>query len=253
MSGQRTTPALIETYWDRSRRPLASLALLLPLLVFHELGVLFGGRQAFDGGAETVAAYRLIERLIAGVGFVAAVPALLTMGILVAMHVRRGDPWTLKPATPLLMAVEAACWSVPLLVVQSVLGAAMLAAPAGGVAAAMGWQDRLNLAVGAGLYEELLFRLLLVGGTCWALAELLGASRIRSSVVAVAASSVLFALYHDLSPSDGRDVSALFVVYAFGGVYFGVLFLMRGFGIVAATHAVYDIAVLSFASGGGEG
>ena len=68
-------------------------------------------------------------------------------------------------------------------------------------------------------------------------------------------SALAFALYHFEPLWDwGAFVASFrashFAFYILAGVYFAAIYVMRGFGIVAATHALYDIMVESFKAGG---
>ena len=45
-------PQPVSDYWTQSRRPLAALAFVLPLLVLYEGGVVILGRQAVRNGAD---------------------------------------------------------------------------------------------------------------------------------------------------------------------------------------------------------
>ena len=237
-------------YAEWARTPLASLFLLLPLLAFHELSLLFGDGI---GGGETVEAYRMIERVVAALGVVgAALPALITLAILIGWHALRRDPLRLRPGYLGMMFVESLIWVVPLFILQGVLGQALLAAAETGLDS-VGLLGRINIAIGAGLYEELVFRLLLVGFLRWALIELFAVKAMTASLVSVGLSAVLFGLYHDPfgmvsgsghSPGVSQGVGLL-VLYVVGGLYFGGLFLSRGLGIAAAAHAWYDIWVIA--------
>ena len=53
-------------------------------------------------------------------------------------------------------------------------------------------------------------------------------------------SAILFSLYHDL-PDAGTLPAINLFFYGVAGVYLGILFVLRGFGITAAAHATYDI------------
>ena len=57
-------------------------------------------------------------------------------------------------------------------------------------------------------------------------------------------SAVLFALYHPLKTGAGVLEIRRAAFFLLAGVYFGVLYVVRGFGIAVATHALYDIAVV---------
>ena len=72
-------------------------------------------------------------------------------------------------------------------------------------------------------------------------------ARLRSTtggLIAVLVSAVAFAMYHDVNlPGGGLDWR-LAGFYSVAGLYFAMLFVVRGFGVVVAVHALYDIIVL---------
>lgn len=247
----RPLSALNPTYFEASRRPLAATALLLPFIVFHELAVLFGPGATGGPAAETVAAYRIIERTLSSVGAVAlATPGILCLIVLLAAHFVARHPWRLPMWIPAVMLVESLVWAVVLFAAQASAEHVLLAATVGGSAAAGvpggdSLLGQLTLAFGAGLYEELLFRALLVGAGMLVLRRVAGMSERTSAMVAVGVSAVLFALYHDVAGSGVVDAVRLFFVYAAGGVFLGLLYVARGLGIAAAAHAIYDVLVIA--------
>ncbi len=109
---------------------------------------------------------------------------------------------------------------------------------------AMPWQARLTLSIGAGLYEEMLFRLIALSGLHFVLVDLMRIREKPANAAAVVISAVGFAFYHNLSLTGGGVSASLFAFYLLAGIFFGWLFLARGLGIVAATHALYDAVVL---------
>jgi hypothetical protein len=76
---------------------------------------------------------------------------------------------------------------------------------------------------------------------------LFGLSHTNAIVVSVLLSAALFSAHHHIIFVDGRfekgDEFSLgkFVFRTTAGVYFAVLYAIRGFGITAGTHALYDI------------
>jgi membrane protease YdiL (CAAX protease family) len=105
---------------------------------------------------------------------------------------------------------------------------------------ASGPLGRLVGFLGAGIYEELLFRLLLLP----AVLGLLRACRVAppwQAWGAVLLTSLLFsaAHYFGAEPWELRS----FVFRFLAGVFFAALFVLRGFGVAAGTHALYDIFV----------
>jgi membrane protease YdiL (CAAX protease family) len=101
--------------------------------------------------------------------------------------------------------------------------------------------------IGAGIYEELLFRLILICSLMLLLQDVLGINQHSAIIIAVLISAALFGAHHHIDFLTGRaNQSDLFdwSKFAFrtmAGVYFAALFAIRGFGITAGTHAFYDI------------
>jgi len=101
--------------------------------------------------------------------------------------------------------------------------------------------------IGAGIYEELIFRLILICILMIVFQDILQLSRRNSIILAVLVSAALFSAHHHIVFLDGRfGQGAPFNWTEFGfrtiaGIYFAVLFAIRGFGITAGTHAFYDI------------
>lgn len=101
--------------------------------------------------------------------------------------------------------------------------------------------------IGAGIYEELVFRLILICLLMLLFQDVLKLSHKNSIILSVLVSAGLFSAHHHIVLVNGQlALSAVFNWTEFGfrtiaGVYFAVLFAIRGFGITAGTHAFYDI------------
>jgi len=108
--------------------------------------------------------------------------------------------------------------------------------------AAIGAGGKLIGFVGAGIYEEVLFRLMMLPLTAWAL-RLASFSPRQALVGAVVLTSLLFSTAHYIGPHGQELDAATFLFRFIAGGFFAVLFVYRGFGIAAGTHALYDILV----------
>jgi hypothetical protein len=100
---------------------------------------------------------------------------------------------------------------------------------------------QLMISLGAGIYEELLFRVLLVGVLAWAARRLLGRGPGAAGVFATVVGALIFSAFHYVGPYGDRLELASFTFRAIAGVMFSALYLLRGFGITAWTHALYDV------------
>jgi membrane protease YdiL (CAAX protease family) len=102
---------------------------------------------------------------------------------------------------------------------------------------------QLILSLGAGIYEEILFRGLVLGGLRFGLGLFSGVSAAVREVAAAVVASTLFSAYHYLGPFGDPFTIASFTFRLFFGVVFSGLLVARGFGVTVLTHALYDVLV----------
>jgi membrane protease YdiL (CAAX protease family) len=107
---------------------------------------------------------------------------------------------------------------------------------------APGYFQLLALSIGAGIYEELIFRVILVGGI-----YLLIRTFFRDGAYATAAliGAVIFSAVHYTGPLGDPFTLASFTFRFLFGLALNVLFLWRGFAVAAWTHALYDVFVVT--------
>lgn len=249
-----------ESYFRLSREPLHMLVFLLPLVVLHHIGSAIYLTDPDSGAVETIRAQSLMARFfeLFGAGGL-YLPGLLLVVVLFLWKLLTPGRWHLRPLVIGGMFLESLAWSLPLLVLWQLVadiappltsGAlAAMASPSPPVPGAdAGALGRLTIAIGAGLYEELLFRLCAIALLHTILADGLRLGKMTSGAVAVLISAAAFALYHD-APflSEGIIDWPSLAFFFLAGVYFGALYLFRGFGIVVAAHAIYDVVALVIA------
>lgn len=222
-------------YLAVSRMPLTSLVFTLPLVLAYEGGVLALGRGSPRNGADV-----WLRQLLDSLGFGAyfLLPTLTVLGLLAWHHVEH-DRWRFRPAVLVGMAAECVLWAAAL------VGVARLQSRYWPLAAAVdgeGLLARLVAFCGAGLYEEVLFRLLLLPVLAWCL-ERIGFSGAAAAVWAIVGSSLLFSAAHYVGPLGDTLEIYSFTFRFLAGLFFAILFSLRGFGIAAGTHAIYDMMV----------
>jgi len=96
--------------------------------------------------------------------------------------------------------------------------------------------------VGAGIYEEVLFRLGLFSVVCFLL-RAVALPKAAAVPVAALAAAVTFAAAHHLGPSGEEVVAAKFLFRVAAGLFFTGLYVFRGFGVAVGAHAGYDVLV----------
>jgi membrane protease YdiL (CAAX protease family) len=66
---------------------------------------------------------------------------------------------------------------------------------------------------------------------------------LASAFWAAIISALLFSLFHYIGPAGDSFSLGSFLQRTLGGLYFSILFVTRGFGVTAASHALYDMLV----------
>lgn len=227
--------AASDTYWSLSRTPLTSLMFTLPLVLAYEGGVLWLGHGSPRNGAD-VWLRQLLDLL--GFGSYFLLPALMVLGLLAWHHIEH-DRWRFSPAVLAGMIVECLLWAGVL------VGLARLQHqfwPLGIVDGLTGIFARFIGYCGAGLYEEVLFRLILLPVVIWVLARA-GFSATPACLWSVILTSLLFSAAHYIGPLGDAFELYSFAFRTLAGIFFATLFVVRGFGIAAGAHAAYDMLV----------
>jgi len=228
-------------YLSATRHPWPSLVFLLPLLLAYEAGVLLlGGPQpdALRNGADAWMRWGLDSF---GLHQLYWAPGLIIGIFLGSSWLRFWDKPEGVPAVCLGMAVESVLFALGLWAMSRELGPLLSSL---GVKLSLGPKtlNRIVTFVGAGIYEELLFRLLLFFVLRFLL-RLLGISSLLAAVLTTITSALLFSAAHHIGPYGEPFDRYLFLFRALAGLYFGLLYQLRGFGIAVGAHACYDVIV----------
>lgn len=231
-------PLDLESYLRVTRGVTVSIAYLLPLMAAYEVGVLWTGSDLRNSA-------ELSLKIAAGLfGWLAPwIHRALLLGVLfVAVRIARRDepafrlfPFLLLEATLFALLLGPAAGAV-------VDGAGLQAAvaPAEQAATPTSTAQHVLLSIGAGVYEELVFRFLLLAGG-FAFLQGLDVKRPVALAIAVAVSSLLFAGYHHFGAAGEPFTASAFVFRTAAGVALGLLFTWRGLALCAYLHAFYDI------------
>jgi membrane protease YdiL (CAAX protease family) len=221
-------------YFQRTERPLANLMFLLPLLAAYELGT----RQFVQN---PIIAFALLQRFFAFFGATGKyMPSGAVVGILLTAHIYRRDPWRVKLSDLWKMGLESMALALPLLFLWITAGPYLHRLPLYATPF-----DLTGLAVpciGAGIYEELIFRLIILNVLSFLLIDLLQFPKNWAIAGIIISSAVMFAAYHYLGSEKFSTVTFVFRTVA--GLYFAAIFLCRGFGVTCGCHTSYDLIVI---------
>ena len=164
----------------------------------------------------------------------------LMVCILLAWHYLAREPWRLSGGIISGMAVESLALGICLRVIlylQEILFRVF--EEPGPLSIGNHVKEAVGL-LGAGIYEELLFRLILLSLATWALRRT-GIAPRAATIAAAILTSLLFAAAHNVGPYGEPLEAFRFLFRVLAGLFFAAVFLYRGFGIAAGSHAAYDI------------
>jgi hypothetical protein len=220
-------------YFQRSELPLYALVFLLPAMILFEIGISFHPADPI--------AFHILQLFFNKLGATGRfVPLLSVVAILLTWHITRKDPWKIDMETLWGMLLESLLLAMPLLALGIAVARWHIHVPL-----AVPFHissDNIILSLGAGIYEEFVFRLAMMTLVFIVAADLFKLRKSLSNLLMVAVSAVLFSLYHYLGNETYQVQS--FVFRASAGIYFAILFLTRGFGITCGCHIAYDITIV---------
>ena len=243
----KSTPTVLtgSSYFDLSKEPLYILIFLLPLVVFYEAALYISKTNIDTANIQIKAHYHLVRFFEyfdmpatqgLGLGGIVIISTFLIWHLIVA------NKWKIEARVIVFMAIESILLALPLLIFGGFLGG-LVVATEGTSIGQLELSERLAVSIGAGLYEELVFRMIIIGFVHTIVCNIFKQSNRAGLIAGVVFSSVLFALYHDL-PNLALSEFSLFFFFG-AGAYLGFLFVTRGFGIAVATHAAYDVVAIT--------
>lgn len=236
-------------YLRATRHPWSSFLFLLPLLICYEVGV-----YAIAGSEATAArngADAWLRRMLADYHPLAAAapPWILVIWLLFWSAWCWGDRPQEMIGTCFGMALESAIfagvlWLIShnfrLLLERAGVPLTQVLATDEATAARLAIIGRILEYLGAGIYEEVIFRLMLFTFLVllFRVALLPG---IIAKILAAVAGAILFSAAHHLGPNGERVEQMTFLFRVFAGLFFTLLYQARGFGVAVGAHAGYDV------------
>jgi hypothetical protein len=274
-----------DSYLERTSRPIYAILFLLPFIIFYEMGTFSINTDVLNQSKIRVAAFVWLQSVLESMGFGArfawVAPPLAVVLILIALQITSGKQWSFCFRDMPRMAVECIFLAIPLLVLTLFMGSSsgqgdnisrfdnnkhktqilslpvcssvtgrnisLLSAEDGEVMQEQSLMANIVTGIGAGIYEELVFRLILICLLMLLFQDVLRLTHTNSIVLSVLISAALFSAHHHIDLLSGQPNandpfnSIRFAFRTIAGIYFAVLFAIRGFGITAGTHAFYDI------------
>ena len=227
---------MIKDYFRKSSSPLYSFIITLPIFLTYELGIFWMRNIEFNyiqNGADV-----LIEQAILTLGFdVIYVSSIIFLFVLlIIIYYQKHHFHSLSISRPYL----------GVMFLESIVYASILFFLMGNIylmdVSANDLYCNIILSLGAGIYEELIFRVLLIYVFYQSIKFLFRLSKFSTNFYAVILSAILFSSFHFIGPESFNQEA--FAVRFIAGIFLAFLYVQRGFGITAITHSFYDIFVI---------
>ena len=238
----------LAAYAHSTRTATYGFLAALPLLVLYEVGVILAntGRGQIRVGADAWIKSALASLGVQG-GLLLGAVVVVIGGVVFWMERDRRPP--LRARYFGWIVVESLIYAVVLAfivsgVVGTIFGAASLWPAALTQMSTLSLPLQLALSIGAGLYEELFFRVLLVGGLFLGLRQVVKDRKTAYAVAAVVGALIFSWVHYVGAYGDPFTLASFTYRFLFGLALNGV-FLLRGFAVAAWAHALYDVLVVT--------
>jgi hypothetical protein len=224
------------SYFHRSKSLANSFLFILPLLILYEVGIAIQGSNIKNVADVIVKTPLALFGKNGSLIFNLLVIAFLFTSVFYIEKEYRFNPLIFIP-----MFMEGMVYSLIMgyalgFVVYRVLFPYTLAKPfSEGI-----WMG-ITLSVGAGVYEEIVFRLLLLTLLYYICVTLLKISKPISFIISIISGALIFTGMHYVGTLSDSFTYTNFTFRLLAGILLSVIFLFRGLGIAVYTHAIYDV------------
>ena len=235
-------------YFRLSSSLTYSYVAVLPIILLYEIGIRLVNSGTFN--QVRISAEVFIKQFLSLIGLGDTIwfaLLILLLGIGIVLYEKRAGLKLVVRYVGLMFA-ESALYAVLLgsfvaLVVGSLFGMVPTILPLqDATTTATSFTTQIILSLGAGVYEEFIFRFLLVTALYLILLSVKIDTRLRYLIAAVVGALIFSGVHYTGSLGDVFTLSS-FTFRFLMGLALNALYLTRGFGIAAVTHALYDIYV----------
>ena len=228
------------SYFLQTRSSFYSFLFTIPLFFIYEVGILFLSKDdilVVRNGADF-----LMRSILESFGIFGlyGLGAIFLIGFIITYIYFFNDKSnkSIRADYLFIMIFESVCWA---LILYFLLSKFMLVLmnPIGKTIT-----QQVTLAVGAGIYEEFLFRVMLISGLTGIIGFVfLWSEKVRKAAALIFAAGI-FSAFHIVGDYGDFFSMELFLLRFFAGIVLGILYIARGFGITAYAHSIYDLIVL---------
>ncbi len=228
-------------YLRYTSSPFYSLLFTLPLFLIYEMGLLLCTSDDISymrNGADALMRQMLSSFGISGLFWMGGGFLIGSIAIYLIQKFS-WEEYEIKSSYFVSMVIESILWSYLLFIFMSNMHLFLMAP--------IGYKviQNVTLAIGAGIYEEILFRVVLIFLLNYILSLVFQWKNYLKNSVSIILASIFFSLFHFIGEFGDYYSFNIFMIRFLAGIYLGVLYCLRGFGIAAWSHSLYDLLVLT--------
>jgi hypothetical protein len=234
----------ITSYLSVTKGVLYSYIVCLPLLLLYELLIWISTPDA--SGTVRISVDVWFRQIVQLTGFhsTSIILGLVALGGGIILYIKRADLQQIRKRYFLMMLAEAFFYSVIITItIHTFLDAILMADSNSGIES-LNILQLYALSLGAGLYEELFFRVILVSVLIYFFKIFTENNSLSTSLSIVAAALIFSGVHYIGFYGDVFTLHSFLFRFLFG-LGLNLIYVKRGFGIAAWTHAVYDLIVVS--------
>jgi membrane protease YdiL (CAAX protease family) len=232
---------IFSSYYKQSKSPFYSFIFILPLFIIYELGISAISSEDLPiirNGADV-----LLRKILATIGIsgIYGIALLLLFGIVIAYFINKGRFTELKIKNNyfLIMIFESIIWSILLFVILS-QGQLIL-----GKGTAKLLMQQIVLSIGSGIFEEFVFRVILVSGIALIVGLFFKKQYFYKISISIIIAAIIFSAFHFIGEYADTPKTSLFILRFIAGIILGYIYILRGFGIAAYSHSFYNLLVFT--------
>ena len=224
-------------YWKQSKSPLYSLVFILPLVIIYETLIFTMNHSDIVGirnGADVLVRQFFAMFGVYGFYLVGFVIMLVLFLIYYFQENKKQQPF--QRQFFLVMFMESLFYAYLLRIIMDKLLFIQLMD-----VDLLNGREVVAMCIGAGVYEELVFRIIFLQAIIILNKFVFRFSKTISIIVAVTASSFIFSWFHYIGAMGDQLELISFLFRFLAGAILGTIFILRGYGIAVYAHAIYDL------------
>jgi len=229
-----------QNYWKETHTPLYSFIFTLPLFLIYEIGVFAistSDLPLLRNGADA-----LMRQILENFGFfgVYGFSGTFLIGFMAAFlrQKKKLMSTAIQGEYLITMLFESIGWAIILTMTMIWFPILLMNGKDGRLF------QQIVLAIGAGIYEEFVFRVVLISGLATILGFIFQWGEVWKKVGAILLAAMVFSGFHFMGAYGDSPTINLFFIRIVAGIVLGGIYVLRGFGVAAYTHTIYDLFVL---------